>query len=106
MADTFGVTTQYLTALSQLNGAQTQMYRIWLSYLATRIQLYIDVERLPLDNRGVWTDESGENLNAPRTIIGSQPVEPLAPDNERRATTPEPVRPVRLLPPAAPPGLE
>ena len=33
------------------------MYDIWLSYLATRMQLFLDLERLPLDSRGVWTEE-------------------------------------------------
>ena len=30
------LTNQYLNALNGLNNAQSQMYRIWLSYLATR----------------------------------------------------------------------
>ena len=46
-------------ALGGLNNAQTKMYDIWLSFLATRMQLYLDLERLPLDYRGVWTDEQG-----------------------------------------------
>src|SRR5262249_34098860 len=53
------LTNQYLSALNGLNNAQANMYRLWLSYLATRMQLCLDVERLPLDNRGVWIDESG-----------------------------------------------
>jgi hypothetical protein len=52
------LTSQYLTALGGLNGAQTQCYRLWLSYHATRMELYLDLERLRLDNRGVWIDES------------------------------------------------
>ena len=52
------LTTQYLGALSALNGAQTKMYDIWLSVYATRMQLYLDLERLPLDLRGVWTDDT------------------------------------------------
>jgi hypothetical protein len=51
------LTSQYLGALNGLNGAQTQAYRLWLSYIATRMELYLDLERLPLDNRGVWIDE-------------------------------------------------
>jgi hypothetical protein len=57
-ANAAALTNQYLTALGSLNNAQTRMYDIWLSYLATRMQLYEDLERLPLDLRGVWTDES------------------------------------------------
>jgi hypothetical protein len=49
--------TQYLNALGGLNNAQTKMYDIWLSLYATRMQLYLDLDRLPLDLRGVWVDE-------------------------------------------------
>jgi hypothetical protein len=56
-ANAAALTNQYLGALGSLNGAQTKMYDIWLSYLATRMQLYQDMERLPLDARGVWIDE-------------------------------------------------
>jgi hypothetical protein len=58
-ANAAALTQQYLGALGSLNNAQTRMYDIWLSYLATRMQLFLDLERLPLDNRGVWTDELG-----------------------------------------------
>ena len=54
------LTNQYLGALSGLNGAQTRLYDIWLSYLATRIQLYLDLERLILDPRGRWIDAAGQ----------------------------------------------
>jgi Outer membrane efflux protein len=52
------LTNQYLGVLNQLNGSQTKMYDIWLSLYATRMQIFFDLERLSLDNRGVWTDES------------------------------------------------
>src|SRR5205085_2148468 len=58
-ANAAALTQQYLQALGGLNGAQTNMYRLWLSYLATRMQMYLDLERLPLDSRGVWIDEPG-----------------------------------------------
>jgi hypothetical protein len=58
-ANAAALTNQYLTALGQLNGAQTKMYDVWLSYLATRMQLYQDLERLVMDSRGVWIDGYG-----------------------------------------------
>jgi hypothetical protein len=67
-ANAAALTNQYLQALGSLNGSQTNMYRLWLSYLATRMQLYLDLERLTLDNRGVWTDEPG-NANTPQPSI-------------------------------------
>jgi hypothetical protein len=60
-ANAAALTSQYLTALSGLNGAQTRLYDIWLSFYATRMQLYLDLEKLPLDPRGVWVDD----LDAP-----------------------------------------
>jgi hypothetical protein len=56
-ANAAALTSQYLGALGGLNNAQTKMYDIWLSLYATRMQLYLDLDRLPLDMRGVWVDE-------------------------------------------------
>lgn len=68
------LTNQYLGALSSLNGAQTRMYQIWLSLLATRIQLYLDLERLTLDNRNVWVEDCGASpRGASETEARSQP---------------------------------
>ncbi len=76
-ANAAALTNQYLGVLGQLNNAQTQMYRLWLSLLATRMALYVDLERLPLDNRGVWLDESGTStpgqLSAPADHGPEQP---------------------------------
>jgi hypothetical protein len=63
-ANAAALTNQYLSALGSLNGAQTRMYDIWLSYIATRIQLYLDLESLRMDERGVWVEgpiASGED---------------------------------------------
>jgi hypothetical protein len=73
-ANAAALTQQYLTALSALNNGQTKMYDIWLSYQATRMELYQDLERLPLDNRGVWIDESGNAANSAGQTDGSQPL--------------------------------
>ncbi|HWY86865.1 MAG TPA: TolC family protein, partial [Gemmataceae bacterium] len=72
------LTSQYLSALGQLNNAQTKMYDIWLSYLATRMQIYVDLERLSLDLRGVWTDESGNTPVVPPTPSGGEALEGTA----------------------------
>jgi hypothetical protein len=96
-ASAAALTQQYLSALGGLNGAQTKMYDIWLSYLATRMQLYLDLEQLTLDNRGVWTDELATRP-APRTVAGS------AADSFRRPDTHEQLPPPRLLPPAETPA--
>ena len=69
------LTSQYLTALGQLNGSQTKMYDIWLSLLATRMQLYLDLERLPLNDRGAWIDRGATPPAAEvGAEMGNQPV--------------------------------
>jgi outer membrane protein TolC len=56
-ANAAALTNQYLQALNSLNNAQVKMYDIWLSIQATRMQMYLDLERMTLDNRGVWIEE-------------------------------------------------
>jgi hypothetical protein len=89
------LTGQYLGAFSGLNGAQTKMYDIWLSYLATRMQVYLDVEMLALDNRGVWLDPVTAGSGAAGACLG-QPT-PGEPREGTVDTLPAP----RVLPPPA-----
>jgi hypothetical protein len=89
------LTNQYLGSLSGLNGDQSKMYDIWLSYLATRMQLYLDLEMLTLDSRGVWTDEFATGTNASGSSAPGRPA-----DGGRSAPG-ESLPPPRLLPPAA-----
>ena len=129
-ANAAALTNQYLGALGQLNTAQARMYANWLSYLATRTQLYLDLERLPLDMRGVWIDERGINPEVP--VPGSpgggatlrQPVVEIqrgvieignpsvgatsAPRTgfEGGPVAVEPIRPVRLIAPTTPPPMD
>jgi hypothetical protein len=51
------LTTQLLNAQTSLYNAQFQMTTIWITYLNTRLQLYRDMELMPLDYRGVWIDD-------------------------------------------------
>jgi hypothetical protein len=51
------LTSQLLAAQRTLPAAQNQLLTIWISYLNTRLQLYRDLELMPLDARGVWIDE-------------------------------------------------
>jgi outer membrane protein TolC len=48
---------QLIQAQASLYRAQFAMTTIWITYLNTRLQLYRDMELMPLDNRGVWIDE-------------------------------------------------
>jgi hypothetical protein len=76
------LTTQVLSNLNNLLGFQNQLYTLWVQYLTARMKLYLDIEQMPLDDRGVWQDElfnrtdrhdqqpdarqPGERLHAPR----------------------------------------
>ncbi len=51
------LTNQLISAQSSLYNAQFAMTTIWITYLNTRLQLYRDMELMPLDYRGVWIDD-------------------------------------------------
>jgi hypothetical protein len=50
-------TNNLIQAQGQLVRAQQAMYQIWIAYLTQRMNVYLDLEMLPLDARGVWIDE-------------------------------------------------
>jgi hypothetical protein len=54
------LTQQLLNAQRTLPTAQNALLTIWINYLDQRLQLYRDLELLPLDNRGVWIDRIKE----------------------------------------------
>ncbi len=51
------LTQQLLAAQRSLPTAQNLMLSTWINYLDQRLQLYRDLELMPLDERGVWIDE-------------------------------------------------
>jgi hypothetical protein len=54
------LTQQLLNAQRTLPTAQNALLTIWISYLNQRLQLYRDLELMPLDERGVWIDKIKE----------------------------------------------
>ena len=52
------LTSQVLTAQSNLLSAQNLLYTIWVNYLISRMALYTDTELLQIDENGGWNDES------------------------------------------------
>src|SRR5262249_20381844 len=56
-AQAAALTQQLINAQQGLRTAQTQLFTVWINYHAQRIQLFFDLEILPLDARGVWIDE-------------------------------------------------
>jgi len=56
-ANAASLTQQLLSAQNSLLRAQNSLYTVWVDYLVARMTFYRDIERLPLDLRGVWIDE-------------------------------------------------
>jgi hypothetical protein len=73
------LTNQLIQAQSSLYQAQFLMTTIWITYLNTRLQLYRDMELMPLDTRGVWIDDTSSQCN------GGSPTGPDGADCNRPA---------------------
>jgi hypothetical protein len=79
------LTNQLLTAQSGLVTAQNTLYTYWVSYISARMALYLDLELMQLDDRGVWIDEQ---------ITGNDTPPRPGPDGQsERLPTPQPVEP-------------
>jgi hypothetical protein len=80
------LTQQLLSAQRTLPAAQNALLTVWINYLNARLQLYRDLELMPLDARGVWIDEIRDcdcgvftpaGSEAPGTTPAPQPLPPL-----------------------------
>jgi hypothetical protein len=56
-ASAAALTQQLLNAYARLPNEQTKLVTIWLNYQIARQQMFLDLELMPLDFRGVWIDE-------------------------------------------------
>ncbi len=97
------LTQQLLAAQSRVPSVQDQLYTFWLTYQTVRLQLYRDLELMPLDSRGVWIDEVASCTNAAadcdhRRGDESQ-VEPPTPDRQGEGAS-EGLPHPHLLPPS------
>ncbi|HEV8059433.1 MAG TPA: hypothetical protein VGP68_06155 [Gemmataceae bacterium] len=74
------LTQQLLAAQRSLPTAQNGLLTVWTNYLDQRLQLYRDLELMPLDARGVWIDQINDcdcGIMAPTAAApnGVKPVE-------------------------------
>jgi hypothetical protein len=95
------LTNQLINAQTSLYNAQFGMTTIWITYLNTRLQLYRDLELMPLDYRGVWIDnvatcecppdnkETGDKAGALETLPAPKELPP-EPKSQAPARLPEP----------------
>ena len=88
------LTQQLLGAQSTVLQNENQLYQFYLNYLVARLQLYRDLDLMPLDPRGVWIDE-----HATRDCDACLPVADNRPPANERERLPEP-RTVPGAPPA------
>ncbi|MCI0638228.1 MAG: TolC family protein [Gemmataceae bacterium] len=86
-SDVVALTTTLSNAQTRVPQAQDQLYNTWINYLVSRQQLYLDLELMPLDSRGVWIDE-----------YSPRPLQPAG-DGPANGNADSAGRP-RLLPPA------
>ncbi|HEX4591972.1 MAG TPA: hypothetical protein VH120_18705, partial [Gemmataceae bacterium] len=59
------LTQQLLSAQSRVPTAQNAILTVWINYLNSRLQLYRDLELMPLDPRGVWLDDASSHCCDP-----------------------------------------
>jgi hypothetical protein len=79
------LTNQVLQNQGNLLNAQNTLYSYWVTYLTIRMKLYLDLELMQLDDRGVWNDEQTTGYDhVPGTGTGPQP---------ERLPAPQPVGP-------------
>jgi hypothetical protein len=83
-ANAAALTNQLIQAQASLYQAQFAMTTIWITYLNTRLQLYRDMELMPLDSRGVWIDDI-----AISECPGTRPVGSAGGDRSPCGTCPE-----------------
>jgi hypothetical protein len=85
------LTQQLLEAQSSLLQAQNDLFTTWVNYQTVRMDLFLDLELLPLDARGIWIDDP---TPSPDRLDGTGgrdqgPPEP-APGGAERAPDPKP----------------
>jgi hypothetical protein len=88
-------TEQLLQVQAALVRAQNDLYTTWVRYLNARMNLYLDLELVPLDSRGIWSDEPScppaaptstspaSTAGIPTTPAGSAATDPWVPGSRR-----------------------
>lgn len=66
------LTDQLLRAQAQLLRSQNALYTVWVNYQTARTNLYLDLEMLPLDERGLWTHEPLPESDLPNGTVAPE----------------------------------
>jgi outer membrane protein TolC len=78
-ANVAALTEQLLNAQNALLQTQNQLFTTWINYQNSRMNLALDLELLPLDARGLWTDELSTLRERPLDPARPRPEAPVAP---------------------------
>jgi outer membrane protein TolC len=78
-ASVAALTEQLLNAQGALVQTQNQLFVTWINSQNIRLNLALDLELLPLDSRGLWTDDFSQRTPSPTPEI----VAPPPPGNPR-----------------------
>ena len=81
-------TQDLLQALDQLRGAKNNLISDWINYETSRIELFVNLELLELNEQGVWINEQ-ENFDRFRSIdtgvSDSAPAVDIAPEDDSQS---------------------
>lgn len=93
------LTAQLLNAQRTLPTSQNALLTIWINYLNFRLQLYRDLELMPLDARGVWIDEVTDcDCGKPGASPGTTLPEPKPTEGTPSLKQPPALPPVNQVP--------
>jgi len=79
-----GLTLEVVNALNSVLLAKTTLIQSWVSYERDRMQLLLDMEKLELDNQGLYRDEHDNQSEQP-TVPAQQPTGADLPPPRRAA---------------------
>jgi hypothetical protein len=97
------LTQQLLSTQNTVVNSENALYQVYVGYLIARLQLFRDLELMPLDPRGVWIDEHAvRDCGGPCDLPGTAPGPASGPEPERerpeRLPPPKPVEPAWTAP--------
>lgn len=72
-AEAAALTQNLLSAYGRLSQGQNTLLNTWIQYQIARQQLYVDLEMMPLDSRGVWIDEHANPTPVGQPHVGLTP---------------------------------
>jgi hypothetical protein len=73
-----------LNALQTILNAQNDLIGIWVEYERNRINIYLDMDIMQIDERGVWIDSAYQGPSLTPPALQSEPADVLPPERAAR----------------------